>query len=49
MAGRVRQPIDVEALEQYLTKHVPEIKGPLQIEQVWAPQNKAETMLLLSD
>lgn len=33
MAGRVRQPIDVEALERYISHHVPEIKPPLEVKQ----------------
>ena len=35
MAGRVRQPINVEALEAYITKNVPEIKVPLDVKQVY--------------
>lgn len=34
MAGRVRHPIDIKALEAYLTKNVPEIKVPLDVKQV---------------
>jgi len=34
MAGRVRQPIDVKALEAYIEKNVPEIKTPLDVKQV---------------
>lgn len=37
MAGRVRHPIDVKALEAYLTKHVPEIQVPLDVKQVSFP------------
>ncbi|KAI1324980.1 phosphotransferase enzyme family protein [Xylariaceae sp. FL0255] len=33
MAGRVRHPIDVKALEAYITKNVPEIQVPLDIKQ----------------
>ncbi|KAK6071183.1 aminoglycoside phosphotransferase [Seiridium cupressi] len=33
MAGRVRHPIDVKALERYVEKHVPEIKTPLDVKQ----------------
>ncbi|KAK1996214.1 phosphotransferase enzyme family protein [Colletotrichum falcatum] len=33
MAGRVRHPIDQEALERYLDEHVPQIKTPLDIKQ----------------
>ena len=34
MAGRVRQPIDIKALEAYIEKNVPEIKVPLDVKQV---------------
>ncbi len=34
MAGRVRHPIDVKALEAYISKNVPEIKVPLDVKQV---------------
>ena len=34
MAGRVRQPIDVKALEAYITKTVPEIQCPIDVKQV---------------
>jgi aminoglycoside phosphotransferase (APT) family kinase protein len=34
MAGVVRQPIDVPALERYISKNVPEIKTPIDIKQV---------------
>ncbi|KAI0006747.1 phosphotransferase enzyme family protein [Xylariaceae sp. FL0662B] len=33
MAGPVRHPIDVEALEKYISHHVPEIKVPLDVKQ----------------
>ncbi|KAK9414700.1 putative Aminoglycoside phosphotransferase domain-containing protein [Seiridium unicorne] len=33
MAGRVRQPIDVAALEKYVNHAVPEIKTPLEVKQ----------------
>ncbi|KXJ92318.1 phosphotransferase enzyme family protein [Microdochium bolleyi] len=33
MAGRVRHPIDVKALERYIEQHVPEIKTPLDVKQ----------------
>ncbi|KAK6074959.1 phosphotransferase enzyme family protein [Seiridium cupressi] len=33
MAGRVRQPIDVAALEKYINHAVPEIKTPLEVKQ----------------
>ena len=34
MAGPVRHPIDIKALEQYLDQHVPEIKTPIELNQV---------------
>jgi hypothetical protein len=34
MAGRVRQPINVGALEKWISKHVPEIEVPLDVKQV---------------
>lgn len=37
MAGRVRHPIDVKALEKYIEEHVPEIKTPLDLKQVCFP------------
>lgn len=43
MAGRVRQPIDVKALEAYVEQHVPEIKTPLDIKQVREQQNSPLT------
>lgn len=36
MAGRIRQPIDIKSLENYLNTHVPEIKTPLDVKQVGA-------------
>jgi aminoglycoside phosphotransferase (APT) family kinase protein len=33
MAGRVRQPIDVPALEKYVSQNVPEIQVPLEVKQ----------------
>lgn len=36
MAGNVRQPIDVAALERYIAGNVPEIVVPLEIKQVGA-------------
>lgn len=47
MAGRVRHPIDVEALEKYISRHVPEIKVPLDVKQV-NKQNKRGSPLSLS-
>lgn len=34
MAGRVRQPIDVAALEKYISQNVPVIKTPIDVKQV---------------
>jgi hypothetical protein len=34
MAGPVRQPIDIPALERYIDQHVPVIKTPLDVKQV---------------
>ncbi|RYP80304.1 hypothetical protein DL769_002538 [Monosporascus sp. CRB-8-3] len=33
MAGPVRHPIDVKALERYISEHVPEIEVPLEVKQ----------------
>lgn len=34
MAGRVRQPIDLDAFQKYLESNVPQIKTPIQLRQV---------------
>lgn len=34
MAGPVRQPIDVQKLENYIRDHAPEIATPLDVKQV---------------
>ena len=34
MAGRVRHPIDMRALERWIEKNIPEIEVPLEIKQV---------------
>jgi hypothetical protein len=34
MAGAVRQPIDVQSLERYIAKSVPEIQVPIEVKQV---------------
>lgn len=44
MAGRVRQPIDVAALERYISKTVPEIKTPIDIKQVRAATDSYTTI-----
>jgi hypothetical protein len=35
MAGEIRQPIDILALQKYIAKNVPEIKTPLEVKQVF--------------
>ncbi|GAP85156.2 putative aminoglycoside phosphotransferase [Rosellinia necatrix] len=49
MAGRVRQPIDVQALEQYLGQHVPEIKAPLDVKQFGFGQSNPTYQLTATD
>ncbi|KAI0205970.1 kinase-like domain-containing protein [Astrocystis sublimbata] len=49
MAGRVRQPIDVKALEQYLTQHVPEITVPLDVKQFGFGQSNPTYKLTSAD
>lgn len=34
MAGEIRQPIDLAALERYIDSHVKEIKVPIAVKQV---------------
>jgi hypothetical protein len=34
MAGAVRQPIDVQSLERYISKNVPGIQVPIDVKQV---------------
>jgi hypothetical protein len=34
MAGVVRQPIDVQSLERFISQNVPEIKTPIDVKQV---------------
>jgi hypothetical protein len=34
MAGAIRQPIDIPALERYIDQNVPVIKTPLEVKQV---------------
>ncbi|KAF3766957.1 acyl-CoA dehydrogenase family member 11 [Cryphonectria parasitica EP155] len=45
MAGRVRQPIDLKSLEEYLKKNVPEIKLPLDIKQFGYGQSNPTYLL----
>ncbi|KAK7908132.1 phosphotransferase enzyme family protein [Apiospora marii] len=49
MAGRVRHPIDVEALEKYISKHVPEIKVPLDVKQFGFGQSNPTYQLTSPD
>ncbi|KAI2634598.1 kinase-like domain-containing protein [Xylaria nigripes] len=49
MAGRVRQPIDVQALEKYLSQHVPEIKAPLEVKQFGFGQSNPTYQLTSAD
>ncbi|TGJ79632.1 hypothetical protein E0Z10_g9130 [Xylaria hypoxylon] len=49
MAGHIRHPIDVKALEQYLTQHVPEIKVPLEVKQFGFGQSNPTYQLTSSD
>ena len=34
MAGEIRQPIDIKALEKFIDANVPELKTPLEVKQV---------------
>lgn len=45
MAGPVRQPIDIPALEAYLSKAVPEIKPPLDVKQFGYGQSNPTYLL----
>ncbi|KAK8081988.1 acyl-CoA dehydrogenase family member 11 [Apiospora saccharicola] len=49
MAGRVRHPIDVEALEKYISKHVSEIKVPLDVKQFGFGQSNPTYQLTSPD
>ncbi|KAF7871721.1 hypothetical protein EAF04_003828 [Stromatinia cepivora] len=49
MAGPVRQPIDLQALERYIEKHVPEIKTPIDIKQFGFGQSNPTYQLLASN
>ncbi|KAK8049465.1 acyl-CoA dehydrogenase family member 11 [Apiospora phragmitis] len=49
MAGRVRHPIDVEALEKYIRKHVPEIQVPLDVKQFGFGQSNPTYQLTSPD
>ncbi|KAI1125250.1 phosphotransferase enzyme family protein [Nemania abortiva] len=49
MAGRVRHPIDVKALEQYISQHVPEITVPLDVKQFGFGQSNPTYQLTSAD
>ncbi|KAI1293121.1 phosphotransferase enzyme family protein [Xylaria venustula] len=49
MAGAVRHPIDVKALERYLEQHVPEIKTPLEVKQFGFGQSNPTYQLTSAD
>ncbi|KAJ1333582.1 acyl-CoA dehydrogenase family member 11 [Microdochium nivale] len=49
MAGRVRHPIDVKALERYIEQHVPEIKTPLDVKQFGFGQSNPTYQLTSPD
>jgi hypothetical protein len=50
MAGAVRQPIDVQSLERYISQNVPEIKVPIELKQVPAPPRQpVYHVLVVSD
>ena len=51
MAGRVRQPIDVGALENWISKNVREIEVPLDVKQVGLvldPSTRLQNTMLTS-
>ncbi|KAI0409345.1 phosphotransferase enzyme family protein [Xylaria palmicola] len=49
MAGHVRQPIDIKALEVYLGQHVPGIKAPLEVKQFGFGQSNPTYQLTAAD
>ncbi|KAI8631448.1 acyl-CoA dehydrogenase family member 11 [Xylariaceae sp. FL1651] len=49
MAGRVRHPIDVKALEKYISQNVPEIKLPLEVKQFGFGQSNPTYQLISPD
>ncbi|KAI1866081.1 uncharacterized protein JN550_007770 [Neoarthrinium moseri] len=49
MAGRVRHPIDVKALERYIEQHAPEIKTPLDVKQFGFGQSNPTYQLTAAD
>jgi len=49
MAGVVRQPIDVQSLERFISQNVPEIKTPIDIKQVSLHNPAKKPRLDISD
>lgn len=45
MAGPVRQPIDVAALERYIGQNVPEVKPPLELKQACSKPLRKPTIV----
>lgn len=44
MAGPIRQPINIQKLERYIEKHVPDIKIPIDVKQVSHVDDLRSTM-----
>ncbi|KAF4626474.1 hypothetical protein G7Y89_g11685 [Cudoniella acicularis] len=49
MAGTVRQPIDIQSLERYISTNVPEIKTPIDLKQFGFGQSNPTYQLTASD
>ncbi|KAK4103104.1 APH-domain-containing protein [Parathielavia hyrcaniae] len=49
MAGRVRQPIDIGALEKWISRNVPQIEAPLDVKQFGFGQSNPTYQLTASD
>ncbi|KAJ5143576.1 uncharacterized protein N7515_002363 [Penicillium bovifimosum] len=49
MAGEVRQPIDIPALERYIDQNVPELKTPLDVKQFGFGQSNPTYLLKTAD
>ncbi|KAL4753609.1 hypothetical protein BDW72DRAFT_20358 [Aspergillus terricola var. indicus] len=49
MAGAIRQPIDIPALERYIDQHVPVIKTPLEVKQFGFGQSNPTYQLIAAD
>ncbi|KAK5003321.1 hypothetical protein LTR28_010316, partial [Elasticomyces elasticus] len=48
MAGAIRQPIDISALERYIDANVPDIKTPLNVKQFGYGQSNPTYLLTSS-